>query len=119
MPTWVSNRPSIRASFRGPRMLVATRALVATGAYGPKGFEAGAVIPQGAEEADGANLVTAVRHQIGAGADVVKLYADYHWRAGEPSRPTFSEVGTARSGRGSTQRRPYCCRTRQHRGGHA
>jgi imidazolonepropionase-like amidohydrolase len=76
----------------GPRMLVATRALVATGAYGPKGFEAGTVIPQGAEEADGPNLVTAVRHQIGAGADVVKLYADYHWRPGEPSRPTFSEA---------------------------
>jgi imidazolonepropionase-like amidohydrolase len=75
----------------GPRMLVATRALVATGAYGPKGFEAGVSIPQGAEEADGPNLVTAVRHQMGAGADVVKLYADYHWRPGEPSRPTFSE----------------------------
>jgi imidazolonepropionase-like amidohydrolase len=76
----------------GPRMLVATRALVATGAYGPKGFEANVSIPQGAEEADGANLVTAVRHQIGAGADVVKLYADYHWRPGEPSRPTFTEA---------------------------
>lgn len=76
----------------GPRMLVATRALVATGAYGPKGFEATVAIPQGAEEADGATLVTAVRHQIGAGADVVKLYADYHWRPGEPSRATFSEA---------------------------
>src|SRR3984893_15953012 len=76
----------------GPRMLVATRALVATGAYGPKGFEANVIIPQGAEEADGANLVSAVRHQIGLGADVVKLYADYHWRPGEPSRPTFSQA---------------------------
>jgi len=76
----------------GPRMLVATRALVAPGAYGPKGFEAGTVIPLGAEEADGPNLVTAVRRQIGAGADVVKLYADYHWRPGEPSHPTFSEA---------------------------
>jgi len=28
---------------------------------------------------------------MGAGADVVKLYADYHWRSGEPSRPTFTE----------------------------
>ena len=76
----------------GPRMLVATRALVATGAYGPKGFEPNANIQQGAEEADGPALVTAVRHQIGAGADVVKLYADYHWRPGEPSRPTFTEA---------------------------
>lgn len=76
----------------GPRMLVATRALVAPGAYGPKGFEPGAAIPQGAEEADGPGLVTAARRQISAGADVVKLYADYRWRTGEPSRPTFTEA---------------------------
>jgi imidazolonepropionase-like amidohydrolase len=74
----------------GPRMLVATRALVATGAYGPKGFEPGVAVPQGAEEADGPELVQAVRRQIGGGADVVKFYADYRWRPGEPSRPTFS-----------------------------
>ncbi|MBS0366128.1 MAG: amidohydrolase family protein [Proteobacteria bacterium] len=76
----------------GPRMLVATRALVATGAYGPKGFEPGVAVPQGAEEADGPGLVSAVRRQIGSGADIVKLYADYRWRPGEPSRPTFSEA---------------------------
>ncbi|MBS0504311.1 MAG: amidohydrolase family protein [Proteobacteria bacterium] len=74
----------------GPRMLVATRALVATGSYGPKGFEAGVPVPQGAEEADGGALVQAVRRQIGAGADVVKFYADYRWGKGEPSRPTFT-----------------------------
>jgi imidazolonepropionase-like amidohydrolase len=75
----------------GPRLLVATRALVASGAYGPKGFEPGVSIPQGAEEADGPSLVAAARRQIGAGADVVKLYADYRWRPGEPSRPTFTQ----------------------------
>ncbi|HEX8467804.1 MAG TPA: amidohydrolase family protein [Allosphingosinicella sp.] len=73
----------------GPRMLVSTRAIVATGAYGPKnaepGFEA-----RGAEEADGQALVVAVRRQIGAGADWVKIYGDYRWRSGEPSRPTFT-----------------------------
>jgi imidazolonepropionase-like amidohydrolase len=74
----------------GPRMLVATRALVATGAYGPKGFEPGVAVPQGAEEADGPGLVQAVRRQIGGGADIVKFYADYRWGKGEPSRPTFS-----------------------------
>jgi imidazolonepropionase-like amidohydrolase len=73
----------------GPRLLVATRALVATGSYGPKTTDAQAPL-LGAEEADGANLVTAVRRQIGAGADVVKFYADYRWRPGEPSRPTFT-----------------------------
>ena len=75
----------------GPRLLVATRAIVATGAYGPKGFEPGVAIPQGAEEATGvAGIVEAARRQIAAGADIVKLYADYRWRPGEPSRPTFS-----------------------------
>src|SRR5437763_638122 len=72
---------------RGDRIEAAGPAVAAPQAPGP-----GAVIPQGAEEADGANLVSAVRHQIGAGADVVKLYADYRWRPGEPSRPTFSEA---------------------------
>ncbi|PZO91596.1 MAG: amidohydrolase [Sphingomonas sanxanigenens] len=75
----------------GPHMIVATRALVATGSYGPKGFEPGVAVPLGAEEADGPGLVAAVRRQIGGGADVVKIYADYRWRPGEDSRPTFSE----------------------------
>ncbi len=74
----------------GPRMVIATRALVATGSYGPKGFEPGVDVPQGAEEADGEALVLAARRQIGRGADVIKLYADYRWGAGEPSRVTFS-----------------------------
>src|SRR4030095_6190352 len=76
----------------GPRMLVATRAIVATGAYGPKGFEPGVEVPQGAEEASGAAIVLAVRRQIAGGADLIKLYADYRWRPGEDSRPTFSEA---------------------------
>jgi imidazolonepropionase-like amidohydrolase len=73
----------------GPRMLVATRALVATGSYGPKNAEPG-FAARGAEEADGPGLVAAVRRQIGAGADVVKFYGDYRWRPGETSRPTFT-----------------------------
>ena len=73
----------------GPRMLVSTRAIVATGAYGPKNAEAD-FVARGAEEADGPGLLTAVRRQIGAGADWVKLYGDYRWRPGEGSRPTFT-----------------------------
>src|SRR5437764_715836 len=34
----------------GPRLLVSTRAIVARGAYGPKGFEPGLAVPQGAQE---------------------------------------------------------------------
>ena len=75
----------------GPRLSVATRAIVALGAYGPKGFEPGVVIPQGAEEVSGADqMAAAVRRQIAAGADWIKLYADYRWRPGEESRPTLS-----------------------------
>jgi imidazolonepropionase-like amidohydrolase len=73
----------------GPRMLIATRSLVTTGSYGPKGTNPEAAV-LGAEEADGDRLVTAVRRQIGGGADVVKLYGDYRWRPGEDSRPTFT-----------------------------
>lgn len=75
----------------GPRLLVSTRAIVALGAYGPKGFEPGVAVPQGAEEASGVDgVVAAVRRQIAAGADWIKLYADYRWRPGEPSRATLS-----------------------------
>jgi imidazolonepropionase-like amidohydrolase len=79
----------------GPRMIVATRALVATGAYGPRGFEPGVDVPLGAEAVDGPPLVNAVRRQIGNGADIIKLYADYRWEPGEPSRPTFTQVEMA------------------------
>ncbi|OAN62309.1 metal-dependent hydrolase family protein [Sphingomonas sp. TDK1] len=75
----------------GPRLQVATRAIVALGAYGPKGFEPGIAVPQGAEEVSGAEqMVAAVRRQIAAGADWIKLYADYRWRPGEESRATLS-----------------------------
>ena len=75
----------------GPRLSVATRAIVALGAYGPKGFEPGVAIPQGAEEVSGPDqMVAAVRRQIAAGADWIKLYADYRWRSGEDARATLS-----------------------------
>ena len=80
----------------GPRLLVATRANVARGAYGPKGFEPGVLVPQGAEEISGADEMTrAARDQIAAGADVIKMYADYHYRPHEPSRPTMTEAEIA------------------------
>ncbi len=75
----------------GPRMLVATRAIVATGSYGPKGFSPDWDPPLGAEPADGVDdLVRVVREQIGKGADWIKIYADYRWGAKGESRPTFS-----------------------------
>ena len=74
----------------GPRMLVATRAIVATGSYGPKGFAPEWRVPLGAEEADGDSVIRVVRDQIGHGADWVKLYGDYRWGAHGEAAPTFS-----------------------------
>jgi imidazolonepropionase-like amidohydrolase len=80
----------------GPRLLVSTKANVARGAYGPKGFEPGVQVPQGAEEVSGADEMTrAARDQIAAGADVIKMYADYHYQPHEPSRPTLTEAEMA------------------------
>jgi imidazolonepropionase-like amidohydrolase len=87
----------------GPRMLVVTRAIVATGAYGPPRPAYAFEPPQGAEEADGPMLQRVVREQIGHGADWVKLYADYGWGPRNAQRPTFTPaelalaVETARS----------------------
>lgn len=75
----------------GPRLFVTTKAIVATGSYGPKGFGAEIGVPQGAEEADGVEGVTrVVRDQIGHGADWVKIYADYRWGPRGEARPTFT-----------------------------
>jgi imidazolonepropionase-like amidohydrolase len=75
----------------GPRMVVATRAIVATGSYGPKGYAPEWNVPQGAEEADGVDSLTrVVREQIGKGADWIKVYADYRWGAGGLAHATFT-----------------------------
>jgi imidazolonepropionase-like amidohydrolase len=75
----------------GPRLLAATRAIVATGSYAPKGFTLEWRVPQGAEEADGVDsLIRVVRDQIGHGADWVKLYGDYRWGPQPGAHPTFS-----------------------------
>lgn len=76
----------------GPRMLVATRAIVATGSYGPKTLVPEADILKGGEEADGIDGIThVVRSQIGHGADVVKIYVDYRWGLDGTAAPTFTE----------------------------
>ncbi|HET7189593.1 MAG TPA: amidohydrolase family protein [Gemmatimonadaceae bacterium] len=73
----------------GPRMIVVTRAIVATGSYGPH-YTGDVELPQGAEEADAGNLARVVRDQIGHGADWIKVYADYRWGPNGEARPTFT-----------------------------
>ena len=88
----------------GPRLLVAGPAIVATGAYGPKGFHDGVTVPLGAETVSGIDeAIQTVRRQIGNGSDFIKVYADYRWISGEPAQPTFLQneievmVATAKS----------------------
>ena len=82
----------------GPRMIVATRAIVAKGTYGPRPGNADLDLPQGAAEVGNLNeLETEVRTQIGKGADLVKIYADYRYGLLDEARPTFSlqEIASA------------------------
>jgi imidazolonepropionase-like amidohydrolase len=75
----------------GPRILASTRAIVATGSYGPKNLSYDVVVPKGAAEADGEEgIAKEVRTQIGKGADVIKLYADYGWGENYEAAPTFT-----------------------------
>ena len=77
----------------GPRMIVATRAIVAKGTYGPRSPSPDVELPQGAEEVAGLDeLSTAVRSQIGHGADLIKVYADYRYGPNGEAQPTFSEL---------------------------
>jgi imidazolonepropionase-like amidohydrolase len=78
----VSLRDAIRNGLvEGPRMRVATRGIAAVGQYFPFGisadlpdFPTGAQMISGPEEAR-----RAVREQIGHGADLIKVYADWNY----------------------------------------
>lgn len=75
----------------GPRLLVTTRAIVATGSYGPRGAPEWD-LAFGAEPADGVDdLTRVVRDQIGRGADWIKVYADYRWGPLGTAEPTFTQ----------------------------
>ena len=79
----------------GPRLFVATRAIVATASYGPAPRALRPDVcctPQGAQEASGVpEVMRAVREQAGRGADWIKVYADYRWGPDGSQQPTFSE----------------------------
>ncbi|KPJ83846.1 MAG: amidohydrolase, partial [Gemmatimonas sp. SG8_17] len=76
----------------GPRLIVTTKAIVATGSYNPKGAPE-LRLPKGAEVADGHDeLIRVTRDQIGRGADWVKIYADYRWGPDGTNQPSFTEA---------------------------
>jgi imidazolonepropionase-like amidohydrolase len=76
----------------GPRLLVSGPAMVTTGSYNPRGAPEWD-LPKGAEETDGIDdLVRVTRDQIGAGADWIKVYADYRWGPDGEARPTYTQA---------------------------
>ncbi|HVG12331.1 MAG TPA: amidohydrolase family protein [Flavisolibacter sp.] len=75
----------------GPRMIIASKAIVAAGSYGPTNGNPDSELPQGAAEVSGlVEMEKEVRTQISKGADVIKLYADYRWGRGGQAAATFS-----------------------------
>ncbi len=79
----------------GPRLEVATLAIVATGCYGPgpRGFRPDMDLPKGAQEVSGTGeILAAVRQQAGHGADWIKVYADYRCGPGDAQVPTFTQA---------------------------
>ena len=81
----------VKGIISGPRMLVATKAIVATGSYGPKSDVTELQLLRGAAEVGGMEeLSREIRTQIGNGADLIKLYGDYRWGRKGEAAPTFS-----------------------------
>ena len=77
----------------GPRLFIATLAIVASHSYGPAGrnFRPDMTLPHGAQEATGVDEVTrAVREQSSRGADWIKIYGDYRTGIDGTARPTFT-----------------------------
>jgi imidazolonepropionase-like amidohydrolase len=77
----------------GPRLYIATLAIVASYSYGPaaKNFRPDMELPHGAQEATGVTEVTrAVREQAARGADWIKIYGDYRTGVDGSAHPTFS-----------------------------
>ena len=78
----------------GPRLFVATRAIVASSSYGPnvKAYRPDMALPGGAQEATGVDeVVKAVREQAAHGADWIKVYADYRTGPDNAAHATFSQ----------------------------
>jgi imidazolonepropionase-like amidohydrolase len=87
-------RAIIEGLIPGPRLAVATRAIVATASYGPgpHGFRPDLDLPQGGQPVSGVpQVLEAVREQAARGADWIKVYADYGKGPHGRSVPTFSQ----------------------------
>ena len=75
----------------GPRMLVATRAIAASGGYSTKEFADETETPKRAAEADGKDaILKEIRSQIGAGANIIYIYCETVPTKDEPATATYT-----------------------------
>ena len=82
----------------GPRMIIATKAIVAKGSYAPKTADPDLHLPQGAAEVSSPDeMELQVRDQIGKGADLIKVYADYGYGPKKQVVPTLTVEEIARA----------------------
>ncbi|HEV7780304.1 MAG TPA: amidohydrolase family protein [Chitinophagaceae bacterium] len=85
-------RELLEKSMPGPRMIVATKAIVLKGSYGPKSDDPAIILPQGAAEVNNVKeMISEVRTEIRYGADLIKVYADYRLKKNGDAEPTFSQ----------------------------
>ena len=104
----------------GPRILVVTRAIVATGSYGPEPVLYAFDPPQGAEEATGATRSRGWSGVRSATAPTgSRSTPTTAWGPRGELRPTFTLEELKRGGRGGARARPAGGRARDDRGGDA
>jgi imidazolonepropionase-like amidohydrolase len=76
----------------GPRLLIATRGIIASGVYTSKDLANESDVPKGAIEADGKDaLLKEVRTEAGAGADVIYVYSETIPTKTVPAMATFTK----------------------------
>lgn len=88
----IFKKESLEKHMIAPRMIIATRAIVLKGSYGPKSDDPDIILPQGAAEVNNVKeMIREVRTEIRYGADLIKVYADYRLKKNSDPVATFTQ----------------------------